>query len=366
MTKPELIDTLITSAYDAVLHEASWAPVLERLAVLTGSNSCAYVTIDGPLPEIVEEYGFDPAVTDEYNRHYAAFDPFHGAILRKPRSLPLIDRQVVSADFVKQSSWFQDFMPRHHLYTMLVLPLFRDGELVGSFNTQKFCGQGDFSADEFAAMQAVTPHLIKAAQLSTKMSGLRQSVAYSEAMLDRLGLPLLLTDEAGKVLLVNRAAELLIAREPALRLQQGTFSVHGSDGTRTPRRSAHIVEMSIPRGGARKPLRLTMLPVSPHSAVNSLWQRPMMMIVIDDPETIPVGLTEILQGLFSMTAAEARVCVALACEGLSPQSCADVFGVSITTIRSQIRSIYSKTGVKRQMELVRMLTMLGATRGTGR
>ena len=77
--KPELIDTLITSAYDAVLHEASWAPVLEQLAMLTGSNSCAYVTIDGPLPEIVEEYGFDPAVTDEYNRHYAAFDPFHGS-----------------------------------------------------------------------------------------------------------------------------------------------------------------------------------------------------------------------------------------------------------------------------------------------
>lgn len=86
------------------------------------------------------------------------------------------------------------------------------------------------------------------------------------------------------------------------------------------------------------------------------------MVVFDDPEVIPVSLNELLLNLFCLTPSEVRVCIAVGCEGLSPQECAEIFGVSITTIRSQIRGVYGKMGIKRQAELVRMLTMLTMTR----
>jgi DNA-binding CsgD family transcriptional regulator len=38
-----------------------------------------------------------------------------------------------------------------------------------------------------------------------------------------------------------------------------------------------------------------------------------------------------------------------------PQKIAEIIGVSASTVRSQIKSIYGKTGVKRQSELIRRL-----------
>lgn len=68
------------------------------------------------------------------------------------------------------------------------------------------------------------------------------------------------------------------------------------------------------------------------------------------------GLTEPLRGaemmeIFGLTSAEARVALSLA-TGLSMGETADNNGVSVNTIRAQLRSIYAKTGVVRQSELV--------------
>ncbi len=55
--------------------------------------------------------------------------------------------------------------------------------------------------------------------------------------------------------------------------------------------------------------------------------------------------------IFGLTSAEARVALRLAV-GLSLAEIADESGVSVNTVRAQLRSIYAKTGVTKQSELV--------------
>jgi DNA-binding CsgD family transcriptional regulator len=55
--------------------------------------------------------------------------------------------------------------------------------------------------------------------------------------------------------------------------------------------------------------------------------------------------------IFGLTSAEARVTLRLAA-GLSLHEIADDSGVSINTVRAQLRSIYAKTGVTKQSQLV--------------
>jgi len=61
-----------------------------------------------------------------------------------------------------------------------------------------------------------------------------------------------------------------------------------------------------------------------------------------------------VQGLFQLTKREALLTIHLA-NGLSVDEAARALGVRLTTARAHLRSIYSKIGVRRQTELVRLI-----------
>jgi DNA-binding CsgD family transcriptional regulator len=58
--------------------------------------------------------------------------------------------------------------------------------------------------------------------------------------------------------------------------------------------------------------------------------------------------------LYRLTPAECRVALLLS-DGHAPRQNANMVGVTNNTVRSQIKSIFSKMGVKRQGELIRPL-----------
>lgn len=63
---------------------------------------------------------------------------------------------------------------------------------------------------------------------------------------------------------------------------------------------------------------------------------------------------EVLQGLFDLTPAEARVARGIA-EGQTVEAIAEGFGLSRETVRSQLKAVLGKTGLVRQAELVALL-----------
>ena len=64
-----------------------------------------------------------------------------------------------------------------------------------------------------------------------------------------------------------------------------------------------------------------------------------------------------LRSVFRLTEAEARLAAQLAF-GNSLETVADQFGIAKETARSQLKSIFAKTGVHRQAELVAVLAKL--------
>ena len=62
---------------------------------------------------------------------------------------------------------------------------------------------------------------------------------------------------------------------------------------------------------------------------------------------------------FGLTAAEIRLAAHLA-DGLSLKEAAEELGVSVNTLRNQLRAVFDKMGLNRQSELVRALTQLSA------
>jgi DNA-binding CsgD family transcriptional regulator len=83
------------------------------------------------------------------------------------------------------------------------------------------------------------------------------------------------------------------------------------------------------------------------------------------PVTLPqVPPVELVQSLFDLTPAEARVARGLAA-GETVETIASAQGVSQNTIRMHVRGVLEKTGCNRQVDIVALLTAISATRLTG-
>lgn len=80
------------------------------------------------------------------------------------------------------------------------------------------------------------------------------------------------------------------------------------------------------------------------------------ILVIVDPQKRELTAS-LLQQLFELTAAEARLASGLV-KGLDLHEIAEQHGVSVETLRVQLKSIFAKTHTKRQPQLVALLAQL--------
>ncbi len=80
---------------------------------------------------------------------------------------------------------------------------------------------------------------------------------------------------------------------------------------------------------------------------------PFFNLVFSDPSRKCVTSTEDVAAALNLTPSEARIVYGLA-EGANVEEAAKQAGVSISTARTYIKNVFSKTGVSRQAELVRL------------
>jgi DNA-binding CsgD family transcriptional regulator len=79
-----------------------------------------------------------------------------------------------------------------------------------------------------------------------------------------------------------------------------------------------------------------------------------LVLILVDPMDCPQPSDGILEQVFVLTKTEARVASRLMC-GESLHTIAETFGVTVGTVRAQMKSIFAKTRTHRQAELVALL-----------
>jgi DNA-binding CsgD family transcriptional regulator len=82
--------------------------------------------------------------------------------------------------------------------------------------------------------------------------------------------------------------------------------------------------------------------------------QPAIVLFLRDPEIKTQPPSKVIQQLFHFTPAETTLAIELA-NGLSLDEAAELLNIRRNTARAHLRSIFSKTGVRRQTELVRLI-----------
>ena len=174
---------------------------------------------------------------------------------------------------------------------------------------------------------------------------------------------LIVTDNTGLVIETNRAADAIVQFGDGLLVREGRLCARRVFETaRVAKLIAGATEeqtrvgggrMVIGRGDGLPPYVLAVMPLQ----TGPVDDRRLAMIIIIDPARYVLSERD-LADLFGLSPAEARVAAALM-TGKSLADIAAASGVQITTVRTQLRSILRKVGVKRQFDLVRILSSTG-------
>jgi DNA-binding CsgD family transcriptional regulator len=181
-----------------------------------------------------------------------------------------------------------------------------------------------------------------------------------------LGVPALVFNETGKVLAANSLIETLtgfvrwrafdfvsLKDKAADRLLRAAIAIVDSEmglGVRSfPARDAEARTTMVAHV---IPIRLSARDVFVRCAAV------LAMTPVTAPHAPPV---ELVQSLFDLTPAEARVARSLAA-GKSVEAIASDSGVSPNTVRTQVRGVFDKTGCNRQVDVVALLAGIAQPR----
>ena len=182
----------------------------------------------------------------------------------------------------------------------------------------------------------------------------------STAILDHLGLPILLVDSDASVHYANAAAKTLIDGNGLIKAVNDILSTHhANDGQRLKSAIADTCANGAGRvvvlGGERGAQPLVVLVLPFHDEPQA--ERGRALVLVRSGKGMSEILINSLRQLFRLSPAEASIAVALG-TGLDLNELAQQRGVKLNTLRSQVASIMAKTGTRRQAQLVALVARI--------
>jgi DNA-binding CsgD family transcriptional regulator len=185
------------------------------------------------------------------------------------------------------------------------------------------------------------------------------AVSVAAETLAIVGLPACVVDTAGRALAVNGLFEILRPRLVAVLGDRICIAnkiandlLHQSIGELNSRGAKAVSPIPVPAIEGFPALILHVASMR-HSA-QVVFQRASALMVatpLSKPSMPPVAL---VAALFGLTRSEARVAEGII-HGKSVGRVANDLGLSVATVRSYLKSVFGKTGVHRQAELVSLL-----------
>ncbi|MBL8643773.1 MAG: helix-turn-helix transcriptional regulator [Rhodospirillaceae bacterium] len=368
----KIVDTsqfsqLIERMYAAVLEPVSWLGIAPEIAALCGTHSATIQVrnIKSGAVELLSRTANGGEGTDKaYLEYYHAHDVWATLGMASGMGGVIAGETLISDRDLEETEFFQDFLRKLDIFQIIGAVLRLDNDHVGMIGVHRPRAADPFNAQQKNQLEAVLPHLQRALQLRLRLPAAGAVSSAIPALPESEGLSVLLTDANGRILHANAEAETLLRQGEALRSTEGMLTAHHM---RTNLRLQRLMKdaaqtaalrtgtpggfLSVPRPD-RFPLAVLVSPFQ--AALNpGAAAVPSALVLIRDPAQ-SAELNPVLQSLFGLTPAEAKIANGLA-GGASIDEIAARHGLSHHTVRTQLKSISAKTGTSRQGELIALI-----------
>lgn len=366
-------DGIVAGFYRAATGLDDWATALDGVAREFGAWAVPLWSVDKNTGALLfSHHGGEasPAASLDYIRHFHRSDPRTGVMLGTPTGTWVHCHEHLDEQFVASSDFYQNFLiPHGGRYSSGVKLLEDDGSVV-CLGVHRGHGRMPFDVDERAILERIGGHAREAVALYRHLRVAFEEAAAGRELLDKFAYPMLLVDELGGIRFRNTAAKGVLAEGDYIVERGGVLTcrdrpshadfmtalqdmgLQGDAHAAAGHRGRRYLRISRVSTGA--PIIANLVAIRPHSTMRAFGNAQVALVLFHDPSVARELDPFLVAEMFDLTPAEARVAVALR-RGDSAQVIADSHRLSLATVRSQIQSIFAKTGVNRQADLVRLL-----------
>jgi DNA-binding CsgD family transcriptional regulator len=364
------IQKVVEALYEAEAGEQRWTRVAQAMSSLMRAHVVRITATDARTNESLVDAlteGWPDDLLREYDSQYMSDDPrIKGAMRNLGISVACTD--IVDNEAFEKSALVRDLLDRPIVdarWSLMRISRAFDGSYlrIGASRRRE---DGAFVASDKRQFDEALRHILHVLELDARIVALDREKRALVESLDAVASATVILTRDSRVLHVNTAAAELIGESRGLRLLGGRLIA-----TRPADQTA--LEAAVRQAdGAREGIAHPPLTVVIHSAEHErilvrayALARSSYLVSTDNAGQVVLiltvgkrrtdnGLDAVLES-FGLTTAEQRV-VRQVLQGSRLSSIARSLAVSIETVRSQLKSAHEKTGVRRQSDLVRLLS----------
>lgn len=368
----EILGSIVGDIYDCVLNPDGWTGVMIRI---TETMDAAYSTI--ALATTADNHGRFAArspwdaermrvLQEDYD-----FDAIPGlkAAVVGDIDTPVATLSHISEAELQQTPFYQNWAKPQGLREGCIIKFVHTPDRIGLMGCTTRAGRGIISVEEQRFMALLSPHLRRASLIGDLLDQARVTASLYRQALDHLAVPVVLTGASGAILHANEAAQQMLSVEGPIRSRNGLLQAQNPAvalALQEAIASAARADASLGSRGIGLPISAPgqppavayVLPLTEGTARAAF--RPACAAVFVSTTTSASPLPEaVLTTLFDLTPAEARVLLRIG-SGLSAPSSAVALGIGENTLKTHLNRIFAKTGTRRQADLVKLISDMGA------
>lgn len=371
----DVLSSIIGDIYDCILEPAGWSDVLVRI---TRSVDAAYTTIalastDDSHGRFAAQSPWDPAQMRTLQEDYG-FDDIPGlrAAVVGDIDTPMTTLSSMSEAELRQTAFYRDWAEPQGLREACITKFVHTPDRIGLLGCTTRASRDVISGREQRFLALLSPHLRRAALIGDLLDQARVAAHRYRESLQGLAAPVVLTGADGSIHFANASAEMMfsgsgpiISRSGALRVRNAVAEPALLEAiARAANADSNLGARGIglPISAAGEPPAVAyVLPLTEGTARGAF--RPATAAVFVSTTTSASPLPEaVLTTLFDLTPAEARVLLRIG-GGMGALATAGTLGISENTLKTHLNRIYSKTGRRRQADLVRLVRDIGTPLG---
>jgi DNA-binding CsgD family transcriptional regulator len=362
-------DGVVQDLYQAAAGMVHWNAALLRLDAAIGSVVSQLVVVDKTNGRLVlsEQPDHTPiAAVLDYVREYHRIDPHTAYIATRPVAETVHTADVFPAPSMDEHPFYREFWFPYNVQSLLGAKIAEDDHHVAMIGLMRYFDAPVHTSSEVALAGRYFTHLSNAFRIAKHLQKLQFTAIVGHNLMASSARPMILIGGDLSILAANTAArdlirqgttfvsvnELLACRHQASqRALLGALEKIGGgacSGPGTRRTAVRIKSL------AGVDALCSVWDMRPETSMGAFGSQPAALLTVALPQTAGEVDPILIGSMFDLTPAEVRLAERLM-KGDDMTCIAAAHRVSLATLRTQLRSVFSKTDTHRQAELVALL-----------
>lgn len=356
----ESFSTLVLSLSTSLVSDDPWRPFLLELSAQIDAKHGTLILVPpdaGGRGTMITPTSTPQDIQDYIDR-YLLIDPF----VRLPEGQVVAFYEYIGQAALENAPDYKEWLGVIDASHILGVDLRLASGFEARLRLSRAPGGDVFTPDERRWVEKILPHLRQALEIYQRLELSRSERAVMIDTVEQFAVGTVLLDSSFAVLKVNEVAASILAEADGMVLADGHIVLSDTDANRAF--NAVLTETREAPAGAR-----TLFPVERPSGRGDIMviaqpiptpdfmhagAVPVVALLITDPARKRQIDGTTLCRLFGLTPTEGAISAALA-NGASVGEAAQQLGIADNTVRAHLRSVFSKLGVNRQLQLVHLI-----------